>query len=213
MFVWWGSARKLAEVGPAGLRHCGHCDKDAHFTGMVEYSVRHIYGIFRWVTDRVPYTICGNCGGAHAADPEAYDSGETRKAIPLWDRRGWLLGAGGIGAIVASVSIAAAADHSLDKTFVAAPRAGDRYEADLARIMAHPEAERMYSVIRVTRVSADGVEVELGRRYYNDWRGVDRDLREGQADSEAYYGPERVALPQASIQKMFDDGTIRDVQR
>jgi hypothetical protein len=46
MFVWWGSARKLAEVGPAGLRHCGHCDKDAHFTGMVEYSVRHIYGIF-----------------------------------------------------------------------------------------------------------------------------------------------------------------------
>jgi hypothetical protein len=213
MFLSWGSGSKVAEVGPAGLRHCGHCGQDAPFTGMVEYAFRHIYGFFRWVTDRTPYMICGNCGGVHDPDPDAYDSPEVRKAIPLWDRRGWLIGLAGIAAVAVAGSFAAAADRSQDGMFIAAPVVGDRYEADFAQILADAEAERMYGVMRVTQVDESNIELELGRTYYDDWRGPDRDLRKGRAIKPAYYSPERLKLPRAALREMFDRGIIHDVQR
>ncbi len=212
-FISWGSRGKLAEVGPAGHRHCAYCDKDSYFTRMVGYTVRHIYWIFRWVTDRTPYLICGNCGAAHGDDEEQINSKEVTKAISAWDRRGWLAGLGGIGAIIATGSIAAAANHASDQTYVAAPRVGDIYEADLAKMIDKPEASQMYSTIRVVGVTGDKVEVEVANLYYNDWRGVDRDISEGKASAESYYAPEHVAFSHTSIEKMFADGVIHDVRR
>ncbi len=213
MFISWGSRTRLAEVGPAGHRHCASCDKDSGFTRMVEYDVRHIYWIFRWVPDRTPYLIYGNCGASHMVDQDDYDSPEVRKAIPAWDRRGWLVGLGGIGALVATGTIAAAANHESDRTYVAAPHVGDLYEADLARMMVKPEAPLMYTVLRVTNIRGDQVEVEIGKRYYDDWRGVERDIDDGAAASPGYYGGDRTSFPKASIQRMFDEGVFHDVRR
>lgn len=212
-FISWGSRGKLAEVGPAGLHHCAHCDKDSYFTRMVGYTVRHIYWLFRWVTDRTPYLICGNCGGVHSDDEEQAHSKEVSKAIPGFDRMGWLIGAGGIGALIATGSIAAASDRANDQTYVAAPQAGDIYEADLAQLLDKPEASQMYSTIRVVGVKDDKVEVEVANLYYSDWRGVDRDISAGKANMESYYTPEHVAFSKASVAKMFADGVIHDVRR
>ncbi|MCW3847050.1 Lar family restriction alleviation protein [Sphingomonas sp. LB-2] len=212
-FISWGSRGGWAEVGPAGLRHCAYCDKDSYFTRMVAYTVRHIYWIFRWVTGKTPYLVCGNCGAEHADDAADEAHKDVTKAIPAWDRRGWLVGLGGIGALVATGSIAAAADRQSDTVSLAAPHVGDIYEADLARLMTHPDAPVMYSTLRVTKVEGAMVELEFGRTYYNDWRGVDRDVNAGEANSEAYYGPEREKVPVSALQKMFEDGTLHDVRR
>ena len=212
-FISWGSRGGWAEVGPAGLRHCAYCDKDSYFTRMVAYTVRHIYWIFRWVTGRTPYLVCGNCGAEHA-DEEAHEAHkEVTKAIPAFDRRGWLVGLGGIGALVATGSIAAASDHANDKVTLAAPHVGDIYEADLAKIMSRPDAPVMYSTLRVTKVEGSQVELEFGRKYYDDWRGVDRDVNAGEAGTEAYYGPEREKVSVSTLQTMFEDGTLHDVRR
>lgn len=213
MFISWGSQTKVVPTGDAGYRHCSLCDRDSQFSGMVEYTVRHLYWVFRWVTGRTPYMLCGNCGGVHQADHDAEELRQVKKAIPLWDRRGWLAGVGGIGALVATGAVASATNHQGDKTLIAAPRAGDLYEIDLAQIMTRPEAQRMYSVIRVTRVDGANVEIEVAKRYYSDWRGVQRDIDKGETASEAYYGPERAQYSRASIQKMFDDGMFYDVVR
>ena len=212
-FISWGSRGESAEVGPAGHRHCAYCDKDSYFTRMVNYTVRHIYWIFRWVTDRTPYLICGNCGAAHADDEEQVRSKEVGKAISAWDRRGWMAGLGGIGAIIATGSIAAAADSANDKTYIAAPRAGDVYEADLAKLLVKPDAPLMYSTIRVVSVKSDQVEIEAGTLYYDDWRGVDRDISSGRASQPGYYAPEHVVFPRKAIEKMYADGVIHDVKR
>lgn len=212
-FISWGSRGGVADAGSAGCRHCNHCDQDSAFSRIVQYRVRHIYWIFRWVTDVTPFHLCGNCGGAHQADDADHGSKEVRKAIPAWDRLGWAVGAGGIAAIVATGSIAAASDNASNKMQVATPQVGDIYEVDIAQLMTRPEATHMYSTMRVTGVHGDKVEVELAKGYYDRWRGVDKDLSSGRAADADYYAPDKLEIPSAEIHNMYDAGTIHDVQR
>ncbi len=212
-FISWGSRGELVEVGPGGLRHCTACDKDSWFTKMLAYRVRHIYWIFRWVTDRTPYMICGNCGAAHGAEEGDHNSPEATKAIPKFDRLGWLFGVGGIGALIATAGVAGAADTAKDQAQIAAPKVGDVYEADLAKLMTKPDAPVMYSAMRVVKIDAKGVELELAKTYYNDMRGVDRDMNDGKAMDEAYYAPDHLVVPKDALAKMYFDGVVTDVRR
>ncbi|MGN6818420.1 MAG: hypothetical protein ACTHJR_07080 [Sphingomonas sp.] len=212
-FISWGSRGALAEVGPGGLRHCTACGKDSWFTKMLAYRVRHVYWLFRWVTDRTPYMICGNCGAAHGAEEGDHNSPEATQAIPKFDRMGWLFGLGGIGALIATGSVAAAAGSAANRSEIAAPQVGDVYEVDLARISSKPEAPVMYSAMRVVKVSGAEVEVELAKGYYNDSRGVDRDMAAGRTSDEAYYATEHLAVPRKALAKMYEEGVLTDVRR
>lgn len=210
-FISWGSRGGVSEVGPAGQRHCAYCDKDSWFTKMVAYRVRHIYWIFRWVTERIPYMICGNCGAEHGADDGDHVAAKT--AIPKWDRLGWAFGLGGIGALIATGSIAAAADSAANQTQIAAPQIGDVYETDLAKLLTKPEAPVMFSAMRVVKVSASDVELEVANTYYTDSRGVERDMSDGKTTAESYYGGDHLTLPKTSLAKMYADGAVTDVRR
>lgn len=210
-FISWGSRGNIAEVGPAGLRHCTRCEHDSWFTKMVAYRVRHVYWIFRWVTERVPYMICGNCGAEHGAEEGDYEA--AKASIPKWDRLGWLFGVGGIGALVATASVAAAADSAANQTQIAAPQVGDVYETDLAKLLAKPEAPVMFGAMRVVKVSPADVELEIGSTYYTDARGVERDMRDGKTADESYYGGDHLRVPKASLEKMYADGAVTDVSR
>jgi hypothetical protein len=211
-FISWGSRGKVVDGGPAGHLHCAFCDQDSYFRLVIAYTVRHIYWIFRWVTDRHAYTTCGNCGGAHGADLSDYPR-EAKQAIPKWDRFGWAAGLGGIGAIIATGSIAAAADHAADQTYIAAPHTGDIYEIDLAQLMKQPEAPQMYTTARVVKIEGQQVEVELAKGYYKEWRGVDKDLNDGTAATAEYYSADHLAIPIPDIAKMQASGVIHDVRR
>jgi hypothetical protein len=180
---------------------------------MVAYRVRHIYWIFRWVTERVPYMICGNCGAEHSADEGDYDSPETKGAISKWDRLGWAIGAGGIGALIATGSVAMAFDKAANQTEIATPRIGDVYETNLAKLVTKPEAPVMFGAMRVVKVSATEVELEVSNTYYTDSRGVERDMREGKTADESYYGGNHLNVPKASLEKMYADGAVTDVSR
>ena len=212
-FISWGSRGALSEVGPAGLRHCTACGQDSWFTKMLAYRVRHIYWLFRWVTDRTPYMICGNCGAAHGADEGDHNSPEATKAIPAFDRMGWLFGLGGIGALIATGWVAAAAGSAANRSEIAAPQVGDVYEADLAKMSSKPEAPVMYSALRVVKVNPSDVELEMAKGYYNDSRGIERDMNVGKTSDESYYAPDHLVVPKAALTKMFDDGIVTDVRR
>jgi hypothetical protein len=212
-FVSWGSKGEVAEIGPAGDRHCDRCNQDGPFTRMVAYRVRHIYWLFRWVTDRTPFLLCGRCGSQYLADQDDHDAKQERDAIPFWDRRGWTIGAGAIGSVIALGSIAAAADSAADSGYVQAPHVGDIYEVDLAKMMDKPEARVMRSAMRITAVKGDSVEVAVANLYYDDWRGVDRDITSGKAAQADYYAPGHASLPVANLKRMRDDGVVYDIHR
>jgi hypothetical protein len=212
-FISWGSKGAIADVGTAGILHCNRCEHDAPFSKMIAYRIRHIYWLFRWITDKTPYLLCGNCGAEHLADHESFDSQEVRAAIPFWDRRGWTVGLGAIGSVFALGSIAAAADSAADRGYVQAPHVGDIYETDIAQLLKNPEAPSMLSAMRVTGVKGDAVEMEVATTYYTDWRGVDRDINNGKAASHDYYATDRLVLPVASLKRMHDDGVVHDIRR
>lgn len=213
MFLSWGSSRKVVFVGDAGIRHCGACDKETMFSAFIGYTLRHLYWVFRWVTGRDPVLVCGNCGANYAAAAEDCDPAKADKAIPLWDRRGWIAGVGGIAVLVTAVSFAAAAVSTNEKTYVADPHVGDLYEANLAKIFAKPEEPQMYGAIRVVGTDAETVEVQIANVYYKDLRGVRRDVSRGRTGSASYYAPEHLMFPRDSISRMYAEGVIEAVIR
>jgi hypothetical protein len=212
-FVSWGSKGAIADVGPAGERHCPRCDKDAPFSKMVAYRVRHVYWLFRWVTDRTPYVMCGNCGSEFVTDEADIPRQESSAAIPFWDKRGWTVGVGAIASMIGLGTIAAAANTAQNASYVQAPRVGDIYETDMAKMVKTPEAPAMLTALRVTGVKNGMVELEMANTYYTDWRGVDRDIDRGKTDREDYYARERLAIPAAALKKMYDEGVVHDIRR
>ncbi len=213
MFISWGSHGALAQVGESEVMHCTGCGQDSYWSTMVSYTVRHVYWLFRWTSDRNYYRMCGNCLGTEHLDERQIPAPAVKAAIPFMDRRGWTIGAGIIASIFGLGSIAAAQDASENSAFVQAPRVGDIYEADIAQIVEKPEKPRMYSAMRVVDVRPEGVEVEIADLYYEDLRGVDRDLREGLAARPGYFRDDHIVFPAAALRQMQADGVIIDVER
>src|SRR5437867_4023732 len=199
-FLNWGRWTKVLHMGSAGVRHCDRCGQDSEFQAFVSYTVRHIYWLFRWVTGSEPQIACGNCGATFWGD-EVIDNAAAKKAIPFLDRRGWTLGAGAVASLFGFGAIAAAADSQNNATFIQAPIAGDLYEVDLAKMSDKPEAPMMYSVMRVTNVGKEAVSVQVASRYYQDLRGVQRDVRDGMTNRAEYYAPGQAVMPRNAVAK------------
>jgi hypothetical protein len=212
-FISWGKQGKLAQVGDNEIMNCSNCQVDTIWTTMVSYTVRHVYWLFRWTTDRTVYRVCGNCFGEEYLEGEAIRPGAVKAAIPFMDRRGWTVGAGILASLFGLGTIAAAQDMRENQAILQAPRPGDVYEVDLARILDNPEAPVMYSAMRVVEVKADSVEVELANSYFKERRGVDGDVMEGKTSYPGYYRPERMKLAKASLNRMQAEGVIFDVER
>lgn len=212
-FISWGSSGALAQVGESEVMNCSRCDSDTNWSTMVSYTVRHVYWLFRWTTDRTLYRMCGNCLGVEYLDDNAVQPASVKQAIPFMDRRGWTIGAGIIASIFGLGSVAVAQDASQNQSFVQAPRTGDVYEVDLARIFDNPEKPVMYSAMRVVDVKPGAVEVEIADGFYDDLRGVQRDVREHRTSNPGYFRGERVEIQTAALNRMFAEGAILDVER
>lgn len=212
-FISWGSSGALAQVGESEVMNCSRCDSDTNWSTMVSYTVRHVYWLFRWTTDRTLYRMCGNCLGVEYLDDNAVQPASVKQAIPFMDRRGWTIGAGIIASIFGLGSVAVAQDASQNQGFVQAPRTGDVYEVDLARIFDNPEKPVMYSAMRVVDVKPGAVEVEIADGFYDDLRGVQRDVREHRTSNPGYFRGERVEIQTAALNRMFAEGAIIDVER
>ena len=212
-FISWGASSALSQIGESEIMHCSRCEADTNWSTMVAYTVRHVYWLFRWTTDRTLYRMCGNCLGTEYLADEAVRPDALKAAIPFMDRRGWTIGAGIIASVFGLGTVAVAQDASQNQAFLQAPRNGDVYQVDLARMMENPEKPVMYSAMRVVDVKPDAVEVEIADLFYDDLRGVQRDVRERKTDYPGYYRPERVKLDKAALNRMQSEGVIIDVER
>ena len=212
MIFWWGARSERATVGSAGLLHCNVCDKDSVFSRVVTYRVRHAYWVFRWATNRQLHLVCGNCG-APAIDDGDVRAPEVVKAIPAFDRRGWLIGAGILASLIVVIAVAGASMNAANRDYAAQPQAGDVYETNIARIVDRPEAPEMFGAIRVVAVKGDAVELELPEASYNKRRGVDRDIRSGALARPGYFRPEHMTVPRAELARMYADGITWNIER
>ena len=213
MFFSWGSRGAIGDLGACGQRSCSACEKDCEFSGLVSYTVRHIYWLIRWVTGRTFHMQCNNCGATYPADAADFEPAATKRAIPIMDRRGWLFGAGAIGSIAVAGSIAAAADSKADLAALIAPQSGDFYEIDLARLSKIPQEPVMWAVLRVENVKNGTVSLLMPQKFHDKLRGAQRDVDDGAIRQPDYFTTETMEVPTDQLQRLQDDGTLADVVR
>jgi len=211
MFIAWGSSTKVAHVDQIDAQNCDTCGAERPFNVFLRYRVHHLWYLFRWITGKEYLAECTGCGRAIPASSEDYEQGKSR--VDFIDRFGWAIGVGGIAALILLGFLFDRQNHQRDDALIAAPHVNDLYEVDVARMSDHPEAPIMYSLLRVKAVTPQGVEVQVANLYYNEVRGVTRDIDQGRARQDNYYSADTGVIPVAGLQRMHADGTLIDVIR
>jgi len=212
-FISWGSKVVRRAFGPAETHHCEICNADRSFHRMVIYKVHHVWWLFRWVTQTTYARVCDVChNGVVIPAPPAPAKGAA-SPIPFMDRMGWATGLGGLAGLVVLGGVAIAAEGQAETGYLANPVAGDIYEVDLTKVLAHPQAAQMYSTFLVTQVTPDSVQVRLPQTFFNTLSGASSAVTDGRARSTAFYTDEQMTLPRTALPKMRTDGAILEVQR
>jgi hypothetical protein len=213
MFIAWGSSTKVAHVDHIEAHHCDTCAGDKPFNVFLRYRVHHVWYLFRWITQKAYVAECAGCGRVIEAAGEEYERNQASNPVDFIDRFGWAIGLAGIAAIGLLGFLADRQNRQQDQALIAAPHVNDLYEVDMARMSDHPEAPIMYSLLRVKAVTPQGVEVQAANLYYNQMRGVTRDIEMGRARQDNYYGAETGLIPIDGIRRMQAEGVLIDVIR
>jgi len=207
------SSQELVQVNSGGVRHCEHCDQEASYSTMLEYTQRSFYMVVRWVTGRFYYYLCSNCLGTMATAPETIDPKEAKAAVPFFHRNGWMLGVAAALVFVIGATIAHQQNRAGNETYLAAPQVGDIYQLDMAKVQDPPEARVMHMLMRIQEVRPEGIVFQLATHYYDQNEGVDDDIRSGKASGSTYYGGDPVIIPREELRRLYDEGTISDIDR
>jgi hypothetical protein len=212
MFIAWGARSDVVHVDHLEPSHCARCGTDQPRNLYLTYRVRHLWYLFRWVSSRLYTSECSGCGQAQEV-PRAEAQQGRPDPVGFMNRFGWAIGLGAILVIGVIAVVADQRNKAGDLELLAAPRVGDLYEVDMARIETPPEAPVMYSMMRVQSVTRDGVIVQASTLYYNQLRGVQRDLDSGRARQNDYYGADAGPMSRARLMQLQANGTLIDVIR
>jgi hypothetical protein len=212
MIFVWGSANKEAYVPEIGQYHCLYCDQDGAFARVVTYRSHHIYGFIRWISGVSSYTSCCACGAAHSEHTNS-SAPEIKHSIPWWDRRSWLIPVGIIALLIVIGSITSARDGVDNRAFIANPKIGDVYEANLSKLIQNPQARVMYSALHVTAIDGDKIEMEVAQKFYDVTGQVAKDFAGGDAQSSFYYSQSQLILRRSELKSLHNQGIVTDVMR
>jgi hypothetical protein len=211
MFIAWGSSTKVAHVDHIEAQRCDTCGADKPYNVFLRYRVHHIWYLFRWITQKAYLAECTGCGRTIEAAGDEIE--RRRNPVDFIDRFGWAIGVAGIAAIILLGVLFDRQNRQQDDALIAAPHVNDLYEVDMARMVDHPEAPIMYSLLRVKAVTPQGVEVQAANLYYNEVRGLTHDIDLGRARQDDYYSTDTGVIPVAGLQRMHADSTLVDVIR
>jgi hypothetical protein len=211
--IVWGKKSKVAHLGSEGSRPCPVCEKERPFNLMLQYTVHHIWYVFKWVSGKQYGTACEVCQRGDKLDAKAVESKLQKSPIPFGDRWGWAFLAG----LIAIAAVFGALDDSnrstSRETYLAAPRAGDRYIVNLASLLQAPQSKYMYGVLRVRAVHPDSVEFDAPTFFYSGASGPSKDMRAGKLDEPGYFSEKPIVLSRDQIARIHQEHAIHSIDR
>jgi hypothetical protein len=209
----WGSKGEVADLGPQHSQHCPTCEKERAFKLMLQYKVRHIWYVFKWVTDKQYAVVCEVCQRGQQLVAKTVEEKLGKSPIPFSSRWSWAF----LVAIVAGVFVFGAVENGKrdDRTqaLMAAPMASDMYVLNVASLLKSPESSYMYGVMRVRSVKGDLVEFDAPSVTYNKVSGATKDVRSGKAAGAGYFVPSPVVLSRGDIVDLQRKGAIHSIER
>jgi hypothetical protein len=211
--IVWGKKGHVAGLGSQGSRYCPTCEKERPFQLSLQYTVHHIWYVFRWVTGKQYGTVCEVCQRGERLDAKAVESKLTTSPIPFGARWSWAFLA---GLIALAAVFGAIEDSSRGKDrekYLAAPKAGDRYVVNAASLLKSPNSKYMYGVLRVRAVHADSIEFDAPTVFYSGTSGADKDVRGNKLDEPGYFAAEPIVLSRDQIERIHQEHAIHSIWR
>jgi hypothetical protein len=211
--IVWGKKGHVANLGSQGSKHCSVCEKERPFHLMLQYTVHHIWYVFRWVTGKQYGALCEVCQRGDRLDATAVESKLQKSPIPFGARWGWAFLAGMI-AIAAVFGVLESSNRSTSRVqYLAAPQKGDRYVVNVASLLKTPQSKYMYGVLRVRAVKPDAVEFDAPTFFYNGTSGPNKDMREGKLDDPGYFSEAPIVLSRGEIARIDQEHAIHSIER
>lgn len=211
--IIWGSMAKSGIAATDQRMYCSGCGDERGFTVFVDYTVRHLYYLFRLITGKNYSVTCNSCGRSERGMVKDIEPNLARSPYSGFDRFGWAIGVGLIIALVIAAVLAGRQNDAENIQFAAAPRVGDLYVMNLAKGAANPERPQMFTLGRLTRVAGGEVSIELGRMYFEQENGVRDDISQFKYRQADYFGSDVGTIPVANIAAMQRDGMLIDIER
>lgn len=212
MFVW-GAKSRVVDLGLQASRHCTSCEKERPFHLMLQYTARHFWYVFRWVSGKQYAEVCHVCQRGDKLDARVVESRLATSPIPFGARWSWVFLVGLMAiALVFDVIDTSGRNTSRD-AYLAAPAAGDRYVMNVASLLKTPQSKTMYGVLRVRGVNGSSVEFDAPTFFYSGTSGPTQDMRDGKLDQPGYFSPTPIVLSKEEIARIHKEHALHSIER
>ena len=211
--IVWGAKGEVVNLGLQASKHCPTCEKERPFHLMLQYTARHIWYVFRWVTGKQYAVVCDVCHRGNKVEAHVVEAKLAKPPIPFGTRWGWAFLAGIFAVMAVFGTIEGFKSNSERDTYLAAPQKGDRYIVNAASLLKSPQSKYLYGALRVRNVGADSVEFDAATVFYSGASSVAKDIRNGKLDEAGYLSPSPILLSRAEITRLHQEHAIHSIER
>jgi len=214
MLYIWGSGNNSAVAGNAGTRPCPICNSDQQFNLIVNYRYRHFWYVISFVTKRSYSFVCARCSNGVEARRGEYEDKLGKDPIPFMRRRGWVLVAAPMAALVAIGAVASGEHSKQTEALYAAPKIGDIYSVDMSKVTSSPDSKPVYGTMKLVAIDGGHEKFMLARAGYDKKKWLRKDINADKVRDDAYYDANDVVdLSPEKVKELNQSGAIFDVIR
>ena len=212
--IFFGSKGKVVAGEVVQGVQCESCQNSQHTSfGILNYF--HLYWIPTFLTSRKAGIECMHCKQTLVGDElpshlaAQIKSGvfTTGNTLPMFS--GLII----IGVLIMMGVYAVQQDDAREATYIAQPAVNDYYVVNLTEMFDEVDAEYPYGLMRITDVSSTGIEMQVGNMAYNKASGVQKDIRQGKASADTYYGSDILLFELADLQQLKNSGAVYSIER
>ena len=211
--IVWGSKGEAVDLGAQESKHCPTCEKERPFHLLLQYKVRHIWYIFKWVSEKQYTLVCEVCHRGEKLVSKAVEAKLQKSPIPFMSRWSWVFLVAAIGCIVLFGAIESTNRSSRTEALLASPKKNDVYVVNVSSLLKSPDSSYMYGLLRVRDISGDQIEFDIPNVMYNKSSGATKDLRNGKSSQPKYFAPTPIVLSREDISRLQQSGAIYSIER
>jgi hypothetical protein len=209
----WGSKGVVADLGAQSTQACPTCERERPFKLALQYKLHHVWYLFKWVSNKQYMLLCDVCQRGAKLDAKQVEAKLQKNPIPFGSRFGWAFLVALIGIAIAFGAVEGEQRGARTAQYVDAPRAGDLYVVNVAKLLKSPETSVMYGVMRVKTARDGQIEFDMPATAYNKVTAATKDVQNGKMSAAGYFVAQTLTISSADLQSLKKDGSIHSIER
>jgi hypothetical protein len=209
----WGSKGETVDLGHVENRHCETCGTNRPFRVILQYTSRHFWYVFRWVTNKRYLFLCDICSRGTELDAAKIEATLDKNPISWFERYSWTVLVALMSFAIVSVFIGAGEKAETTTSYFRNPKVSDIYIVNINRIIEDTNSDHPYCAFRIKNIDSNYLEFDVSNICYNKRRGVDRDISSGKTSAATYYENKPIRVLNSDVKTWRVKGAINDIHR